>query len=129
MSERGATIQFCGEEHELILTTAATKEINRRYGGLDKLGEAFFASKGFEEKMDESIWLFTLLINQGILTHNVKNRNNPEKQKQLFTEEEVEILTVPADFVEYNPAIQEALQKGATRNVKSEESQKNTAVG
>ena len=45
MSDRGATIQFCGEEHELILTTKATKEITRRYGGLDKLGEEFFNSK------------------------------------------------------------------------------------
>ena len=129
MSERGATIQFCGEEHELILTTKATKEITRRYGGLDKLGEKFFNSKSFEEKTDESIWLLTLLINQGILTHNVMNRNCPEKQKQLFTEDEVEILTVPADFVEYREAINEALQKGATRNVKSEESEKNAAVG
>lgn len=129
MSERGAMITLCGEEHELILTTGATKEINRRYGGLDKLGEKFFSSKGFEEAIDESIWLLTLLINQGILTHNVKNRNYPEKQKQLYTEEEIEILTVPADLAEFREAIGEALQKGASRNIKSEESPKNAAVG
>ena len=37
-TERSATIVIGGEPYELILTTRATKEIARRYGGLENLG-------------------------------------------------------------------------------------------
>ena len=96
---------------------------------MGKLGDKLSNSEGFEEKIDESVWLLTLLINQGIMTHNIMNKNRPDMQKQLFTEDEVEILTIPADFVEYHDAIYEALQNGTARNVKSEEPSKNVTVG
>lgn len=38
-SERSAKITIGGLEYELILTTKATKEIAKRYGGLEDLGE------------------------------------------------------------------------------------------
>lgn len=38
--ERSAAIKISGKEYELILTTRATKEIARRYGGLENLGGA-----------------------------------------------------------------------------------------
>ena len=38
--ERSARITIGGQEYELILTTKATKEIARRYGGLSNLGES-----------------------------------------------------------------------------------------
>ncbi len=38
-STRSAKINIGGAEHELVLTTRATKEIARRYGGLENLGE------------------------------------------------------------------------------------------
>jgi len=129
MSERGAMITLCGEEYEMILTTKATKEINSRYGGLGKLGDRLSQSKNFEEVIDELVWLLTLLINQGIAVENFKRRTRGEEYVPIFKPEEIEILTSPADFAEYKGAILEALQKGATRNVKSEESPKNAAVG
>lgn len=129
MSDRGAKITLCGKEYEMILTTKATKAINKRYGGLGNLGEKLGSSEKFEDTIDELVWLLTLLINQGILAHNVQNKFNPENLKPTFEEEDIELLTSPADFVDYKGAIFEALQKGATRNVKSEESEKNAAVG
>ena len=38
-NDRSATISIGGEDYELILTTRATKEIAKRYGGLENLGE------------------------------------------------------------------------------------------
>ena len=129
MSERGAMINLCGSQYELILTTKATKEINRRYGGLGKLGDKLSKSENFEETIDELVWLITLLVNQSILIHNAKNKFSPENIKPLFTEEDIELLTSPADFVEYKGAITEALQKGTVRHIKSEENPKNVTVG
>ena len=129
MSERGAMITLCGSQYELILTTKATKEINRRYGGLGKLGDRLSKAETFEETIDELVWLLTLLINQGILVHNAVNKLLVEKQKPLFSEDDIEVLTSPADFADYKDAIFEALQKGAMRHIKSEENPKNVTVG
>ena len=129
MGERGAMITLCGSQYELILTTKATKEINRRYGGLGKLGDRLSKAETFEETIDELVWLLTLLINQGILVHNAVNKLLGEKQKPLFSEDDIEVLTSPADFADYKDAIFEALQKGAMRHVKSEENPKYVTVG
>ena len=129
MSDRGAMITLCGSQYELILTTKATREINRRYGGLDKLGDKLSESKDFEEIIDELVWLMTLLINQGILAHNAVNKFSEEKQKPLFSEDDIEVLTSPIDFADYKDAIYKALQKGTERHVKSEENPKNAIVG
>lgn len=129
MSERGAMITLCDSQYELILTTKATKEINRRYGGLGKLGDRLSKAETFEETIDELVWLLTLLINQGLLVHNAVNKFFAEKQKPLFSEDDIEVLTSPADFADYKDAIFEALQKGAMRHIKSEETSKNVTVG
>ncbi|MBQ2570822.1 MAG: hypothetical protein II573_10575 [Ruminococcus sp.] len=129
MSERGAMITLCGSQYELILTTKATKEINRRYGGLGKLGDRLSKAETFEETIDELVWLLTLLINQGISAYNAVNMNRIERIKPLFSEDDIEVLTSPADFADYKDAIFEALQKGAMRHIKSEENPKNVTVG
>lgn len=117
MDERGTVINIGGEEYELILTTKATKEIAARYGGLENLGEKLMKEKNFEMALGEVVWLITLLANQSIMIHNVRNR---EDKKPLLTEDDVELLTVPADLAEYKSAITEAMMKGMKRNVESE---------
>jgi hypothetical protein len=62
-NERSAKINIGGAEYELILTTRATKEIARRYGGLENLGEKLLKAENFELALDEIIWLITLLAN------------------------------------------------------------------
>jgi hypothetical protein len=127
--DRSAVINIGGKELELILTTRATKEIARRYGGLENLGEKLMKNESFEMALDEIVWLITLLANQSIMIYNLKNKNEPPKQ--LLTEEEVELLTSPLDLAEYKDAITEAMLKGTNRNVESEgaESPKNVEVG
>ena len=127
-NERSAVITIGGKEYELILTTRATKEIARRYGGLENLGEKLMKSENFEMALDEIIWLLTLLANQSILIHNLKNK---DATQDLLTEEDVELLTSPLDLAAYKNAITEAMFNGTARNVESEEetSSKNAEVG
>ena len=124
-NERSSNINIGGETYELILTTKATKEIAGRYGGLDNLGDKLLKAENFELAISEIVWLLTLLANQSIQIHNLRNRDNT---KPLLTEEEVELLTCPADLAEYKTAITEAMLNGTKRNIESEEV-KNTQVG
>lgn len=124
--ERSTSILIGGEEHTLILTTKATKEIAGRYGGLENLGDKLMKSENFEMAIGEIVWLITLLANQSIMIYNLKHKDTP---KELLTEEEVELLTTPLDLAGYKAAITEALYKGTKRNIESEPDTKNTPVG
>ena len=124
--ERSAIIDIGGTEVELILTTRATKEIAKRYGGLENLGDKLLKSENFEMALDEIIWLITLLANQGILIYNIRNKDKP---KDVLTEDEVELLTSPLELATYKSAITEAMFKGTKRNIESEADEKNAEVG
>ena len=117
-NERSAVITIGGNDYELLLTTKATKEIAGRYGGLENLGDKLMKSVNFEMAITEIVWLITLLANQSILIHNLTHKDD---QKELLTEEAVELLTTPLDLVQFKTAISEALFKGTKRNVVSEE--------
>lgn len=125
-NERTAVITIGEEEYTLLLTTKATKEIAGRYGGLENLGEKLMKSENFEMAIGEIVWLITLLANQSILIHNLKDQEHP---KELLTEDVVELLTTPFDLAGYKTAITEALYKGTKRNVESEKDSKNAQVG
>lgn len=121
MSERSSTINIGGKEYELLLTTKATKEIAKKYGGLSNLGDKLVRSESPEDALGEVVWLITLLANQPILIHNLQDKEN---KQDLLTEDVVELLTTPTDLADFKDAITECLYKGTKRNVVSEE-QKN----
>ncbi|MEC1722220.1 hypothetical protein [Schinkia azotoformans] len=123
--ERSAVIEVRGMEYKLILTTKATKEIAKRYGGLENLGTKLMNSKDFELALDEIVWLITLLANQSILIHNLKNKVD---KKELLKEDEVELLTTPFELAEYKNAIMASMLKGTKRHIQSEPA-KNVEVG
>lgn len=116
IEERSAKVKIGKKEYELVLTTRATKEIAKRYGGLANLGEKLSKSENFEEALSEIIWLVTTLANQSILIYNYENTNS---KKPLLTEELVEIYTAPSDLAIYKDAITEALLKGTKREIES----------
>ncbi len=116
-NERSAKITIGGLEYELILTTKATKEIAKRYGGLEDLGEKLMKAENFEMALDEIVWLITLLANQSIYIHNRLN----EEKKELLTEDDVELLTSPVEMATFKDAIMEAMFKGTKRYIDSEE--------
>ena len=121
-NDRSAIIKIGDEEYQLILTTKATKEIAKRYGGLENLGTKLMKTENFEMALDEVVWLITLLANQSILIHNLKHQD----KRELLTEETVELLTSPLELAAYKNAIMEAMFKGTKRNVESEDDLKNT---
>lgn len=131
-NDRSAIINIGGKEYEMLLTTKATKEIARRYGGLSNLGEKLMKSENFEMALDEIVWLITLLANQSVLIHNLQN---PAEKQELLTEEAVELLTSPLELGEYKNAIMDAMYKGTKRHIESEEepaggnTSKNAKVG
>ena len=126
-NDRGAMIQIGNREYEMLLTTRATKEIAKRYGGLEHLGDKLMKAENFELALDEVVWLITLLANQSTLVHNLLD---PDSKRELLTEEAVELLTTPLDLSGYKAAIMEAMVKGTARYVESEEEpSKNAPVG
>jgi len=126
MTDRGSIIKIGENDYELILTTRATKEIAKRYGGLENLGDRLMKSEIFEMALDEIIWLITLLANQSVMIYNLKN---PNSKRPLLFEDEVELLTSPFDLAEYKNAIMDSMHKGTKRNIESESDSKNAKVG
>lgn len=126
MDDRSSIINLGGQEYELLLTTKATKEIAKKYGGLENLGEELIQAENFELALNEITGLIVLLANQPILIHNFRN---PEDKKELLTEEFVELMTTPYDLAQYKDAIMNAMVKGTKRNVVSEDDGKNTTAG
>jgi hypothetical protein len=126
-NERAASITICDKEYELVLTTGATKQIAKRYGGLANLGDKLMKAENFENALDELIWLIALLANQSILIHNFQH---PEDKRDLLTEETIELLTSPHELAVYKDAIMESMFRGTKRFVESEpEPEKNASAG
>lgn len=118
VDERSSIITIGEKEYELLLTTKATKEIAKKYGGLSNLGDKLVKSENYEDAISEIVWLIVTLANQPILIFNYKNKGN---EKPLLTQDEVELLTTPQDIANFKDAITEALLKGTKRNIESVE--------
>ena len=121
--DRSASIKIGQREYQLMLTTKATKEIAKRYGGLENLGDKIMKAENFEMALDEIIWLITLLANQSILIDNYLLG----EKKELLTEETVELLTSPLELSTYKEAIMEAMYKGTKREIESEDTSEKNA--
>lgn len=118
VDERSSIITIGDKEYELLLTTKATKEIAKKYGGLSSLGDKLVKSENYDDAISEIVWLIVTLANQPILIFNYKNKGN---EKPLLTQDEVELLTTPQDIANFKDAITEALLKGTKRNIESVE--------
>ena len=116
MEDRSTKITVRDKEYELILSVAAVKKIVSRFGGLEKIGDAIH-NASYEEKIDIFVWLICLMGNQGIALYNFEN---PDDKMDLWTEEYLEMVLTPADILENQPAIMEAMTQGAKRNIKSQ---------
>ena len=118
-SDRSTSITIAGTEYALLLTTKATKEIAKRYGGLQNLGDKLFAGQdNFEEGLDQILWLITLLANQSVLVHNYQF---PNDKQDLLDTETLELMTSPYDLLGYKDAILACMNKGTRREVEGEE--------
>ena len=120
--DRKTTIEIEGEEYDLVFNARAAKDVSAKYGSLKGFGEAIEKADDVE-RIDHNVWLTTLLVNQGVAIYN---RHNPDDQRKPLTEDDIELLTCPADW----QAARDALVKGSKRNIESEaEPSKNAEVG
>lgn len=120
--DRSVSVIIGGEEYNLLLTTRATMEIAKKYGGLEEMGERMMQSGNEAEALAELCWLIALLANQSIMIHNIKHSDSP---KEAVSAEMLELMTSPSDLSELQSAVIEAINKGMQRNVLSEETEKN----
>ncbi len=63
------------------------------------------------------MWLITLLCNQPILVHNLKQ---PKGKQDELTADKVELLISPMELTECKDTIMEAVYRATKRNVESE---------
>lgn len=119
--EKKAIVKIGNKEYELILTTKATRAISKKFGGLTNLGKRLEDNSNVDEGLEDAIFLITLLANQSIIKDNYENGKN----EPLLTEDQVELLTKPVDFVDFKDAILLALLNGTKREVVSEDTEKN----
>jgi hypothetical protein len=117
-TDRSAAVTIGGQGYELLLTVRATKEIAKRYGGLEKLGESLLQKGSMDEMLEEVVWLVTLLANQAICRHNLLHGKD---SRELLTPDFVEIMTDPSELAAFKGAVTEALFRGTARHVNSEE--------
>jgi len=120
--DRAAIIKVGSEEFQLLLTTAATKAISEKFGGLENLGESLMKSENFATALNEVNWLLCLLANQAIKRHNYMHKDNPKPE---LTMEFFELFTAPHELIEYKDAIAECMLRGTKRHIESENDTKN----
>lgn len=123
MMDRGVKVTLGGEEYYLLLTTGAMKEIGKRYGGIENLGEKLMSGEKLEMALDEIAWLLVTLANQGVAYETKMCGAN----KTPLTTDDVDVLTSPAELVELKGAIMEAITLGMKRDIVSEDNGKNAA--
>ena len=116
MDERLTMITIGGKEFPMMLSVYATKQIIKRFGGLENVGE-HIQKADYAEQIETTMWLLTTLINGGIMFLNYKNNT----KDPLIEQEHIEAVISPSDFIEYRDAIFTTMNKGAARHVKSEE--------
>lgn len=123
--DRSVSISIGGQEYRLVLSTLATKEIGKRYGGMENLSDKLMNAENFEAALDEVVWLITIMANQDIMKHNFLC---PNEKRPLLSTEAVELLTSPSELADFRPYIMEAMYRGTRRNIESEPDEKNAAA-
>lgn len=103
--ENGVDIKIAGKAYRLVFTTAALKEVGKRYGGIEEMGEKMDADK--IAALDDICWLVALLANQGImLDTGITRLDNPD----LLTADKVALMTMPREIESLSQAAIEAIK-------------------
>ena len=120
--DRGVNVIAGGKACTLVLTTGAAREIAKKYGGLDKLGDKLLKGKDENETIGIILSLTVLLANQGA---ELYNESHPDKKRNMLTEEYLMLHTTPADMRTLQESLVRALVLGTKRDVESEDDGKN----
>ncbi len=114
MDDRSAVISMGGDQYELLLTVYATKQISKKYHGLEDLSSKLMRG---DDAVNEMLWLINLLANQAISAHNFRF---PGRNKSLITAEFILPFIISQNIGEYYKQINNAIGLGAERFIQSE---------
>ncbi len=95
IKDSGYTVELKGKKYRLLFTLNALDEIQTKFGGYDKIAEAFSQSNPGWVK--DTKWLLTMLINEGLL--------EKDENAQLFTEQQIGRLIHMGNLAEVQRAI------------------------
>lgn len=115
---RTVSVEIDGEEFEMLLTTRAAADIDREFGGFDKIaevvdGEDRSAGVAMASK------LIVMLCNAGTERYNYRHKDAP---RRMLEAEEIEILTTPGEMAELLSSAVEAVRRGRQTYIESEKS-------
>lgn len=95
MKDGGSTVKLKEKDYRLLFTLNALDELQTKFGGYDKLGEIF--NKDNPDWVKDTKWLFTLLINEGLLEE--------DENAEILTEQQVGRLIHLGNLKEIQQAI------------------------
>lgn len=117
---RTGKININNKEYLLCFSARVIRECSKRYGSVDKIGDAL--TKGTEiEKMDESFWLLATMMEAGARYAALEGLENPKP----LTYDELYDASDLLDLSAANEHIFETLAEGNKRNVEVEPERKN----
>lgn len=109
-----AKIKIGKVEREMKFTLLALKDINIKYGSIEKMRAALSSDSDPLAVVPDLIWLITMMVNQGIIEHNMDVRYGEAegKEQSLLTEEYVAVKLDLSSIVGTKNKIFDALVEG-----------------
>ena len=95
-------------------TLLALKDINAKYGSIENMRAALSSGSDPLAVVPDLIWLITMMVNQGIIEHNmdIKYGEAEGKEQSLLTEEYVSVKLDLSSIVGTKNKIFDALVEG-----------------
>lgn len=109
---RTTTLQLAGKQYPLNFSVAAARQIDERYGGMEKLSQAFDGGS-IGRMMGTLSDVMYLLMQQGAAYEKLVNG----REVELPTAEELDVLMGMQDFAVIQKTLFEAMGVGAKATV------------
>lgn len=122
-----ATVTIRGKEFPLCLTVAALDEINRKCGGMKKMGAFLDGNDGsgnekYSVMICNTAWMLGLLIREGEENRLVNARFSGEKteRRAVPNENDVAHYLNAATVLRYRPAVLQAVNESMRQDIEAE---------
>lgn len=123
--DRSRPVMIDGEKYDLLLTTNAAAELSEKVGGLENV-ETAFDTMTEKESFEMMTWLVALLANQGTAARKLLD---PSFERLNLTAERVGLLVSPFELIDMKDTIIDAIGAGFSKNVSTENDEKNLTAG
>lgn len=117
MYENGSEIKIGKKTYPVVFNVVALKEIVKRYGGVEEMGEEL--EKDYAKAIDEYAWIIALLIGQGIALKNFENNT----EDTAPTSEQLQLIMKPRELINQRSAIFSVIGDGMNSGESTEETE------